>query len=388
VTTPPEASLRATVSRIASPLVDSSQQLLHGIACAAAASPAAAQVPGAFVVRTGPRPALAVVGEMDQAAVARVEALFEQIHKMLALLRYVDYAQAERDVLVLADRLRERLGPTLLDEAHFLAIPRGGHIVLGMLVTALGIPASRVGPSDDPDRPVVVVDDCAISGHRFGRWLESCRDRSVVFACLYAHPDLVHRVESQEERVVACVAARDLEDRGSELLGPEAYARWRRRWAAELEAPRFWVGIPDVVVFAWKEPDRMLLNRVNGRAESGWRVFPPQLCLANRSARPQVEVQVQPEGCGPIRPAASVFFAEVDGGLVVADADREAAVRLDPVGAATFRALLARGTVGAAARELQQTYDVDAGDLERDVAALVAALAARGLLEGEDEGAR
>jgi hypothetical protein len=364
-------------------LIGSPDQLLHGIACAAAGSPAAARVPAAFVVRTGSRPALAVVGEMDAAAEARVEALFEQIATMLDLVRYVDYAQAERDVEALAERLTERLGAALLDRAHFLAIPRGGHIVLGMLVTALGVPSSRVGPDPDPDRPVVVVDDCALSGHRFGQWLATSDKQRIVFACLYAHPDLVGRLEGEEDRVLACVAARNLEDRGASVLGIEGYRDWWSSWAPRLQAPRYWVGIPETVVFAWKEPDRMLFNRVTGEAEPGWRVFPPRLCLANRAVNAVVGVQVQPEAVGPIRPRDPVFAAEVDGGLVVADAERGNAARLDAVGAAMWRALVARGTLEAAAGDLEQEYDVQRDHLLEHLATLVEALTSQGYLEGQ-----
>jgi hypothetical protein len=384
VTTPPEASLREALSRIATPRIRSPGALLHGIACAAAASPAAAQVPGAFVVRAGERPALAVIGEMDEAAEARVLALFEQINDMLIRVRYVDYAQAERDAEILAERLVARLGSALLGEATFVAIPRGGHIVLGMLVTALGVPSSRVGADVDPDRPVVVVDDCALSGNRFGRWIAESPKRRIVLACLYAHPDLAARVEMEEERVLACVAARDLQDRGAALMGAGPYREWRAKWTARLEPPRYWVGVPESLVFAWKEPDRTTVNRATGETELGWRVFPPQLCLSNRSVGAVAPVQVQPDAPGPIRPRDSVFFAEIDGGLVIADAEGGGAVRLDAVGAAMWHALVARGTLEAAAKDLEQEYDVQGRHIEEDLAALVGALTGGGYLEGHN----
>jgi hypothetical protein len=302
---------------------------------------------------------------------------------MLATLRYVDYPQAERDAVALAERLETRVGRGLVDEAHFLAIPRGGHIVLGMLVTALGVPSSQVGSDGDPERPVVVVDDCGLSGHRIGQWIAASSKRRIVVASLYAHPDLVRNMEAAEPRVLACVAGRDLRDCGEERLGALGYRAWRQRWEPRAEPPRYWLGVPEYLAFAWKEPDRMLVNRATGRTEDGWRTFPPALVLANRAAAAGASrVQVQADGPGPLRPAASVFVAEVDGGLVVADAERGGAVRLDAVAASMWRALVAHGTCEGAVAQLMRDYGVPGDQLGGDLGRFVDELSNRGLLEG------
>src|SRR5215203_3670477 len=161
------------------------------LARALSTSPAWKEMPEvALIVRPEPQPVLGVVGRLDAAAEARLEALGPQLAEGLASLRYVSYAQAEEDCERLAARLVKRLGREGVRRSCFTGIPRGGFIVLGMLAYALDLERAQLEPPDSPDRPLVVVDDCAFSGVRFGQFLARCESRRVVFAHLYSHPDL------------------------------------------------------------------------------------------------------------------------------------------------------------------------------------------------------
>jgi hypothetical protein len=377
---------RALLGRCADVLpadrVSGAPELLEGIARTAATSPASASVPGTFVVRHGEHPALAVVGSLDEAAADRVASLFEHLDTTLTTLRYVDHRQAERDVAALAEALSTRLDQDWLQGAHLVGIPRGGLVVVGLLALTLGVPAARVGTwPDDPSVPVVVVDDAILTGHRLGEWLLAHRGGPRVVAALYAHPDARVTIEREAPDVVACVSARDLRDLGPERYGAH-YEEWRESWRRDLDAPRYWIGAPEALAFAWKEPDHSLWNEFTGRREPGWRVLPRSLCLAPPS--PPVgsgRVQIMPRPVGPWLPSPTAITAELDGELVVADpaVGEGAAWSLTGVAAEMWRTMVRHGRIGPAASALAERFATSRDEVAADLAALLPQLHERGL---------
>lgn len=354
------------------------------LARALAASPAWKEMPGAtLVVRALPRPVMGVMGRFDAASGARLAALGPQLGSGIAHLRYVSYSQAEEDCARLADLLTQRFGRDELRRFRFAAIPRGGLIVLGMLSYALGLEHAQLESPYPPDVPLVVVDDCALSGYRFGGFLSRCESRRVIFAHLYSHPDLRAAVEEREPRVAACVGARDLRDHAPENLGAEHEA-WRARWLAHFgEDAGYWLGQPDHLCFPWSETDVSAWNPVTERVERGWRVVPPELCLKNRSAcgAISIPVQVQPEGKGPLRPSARTLFGEFEGHVVVGNMQTKASFTLAGVAADMWRAIVEHGNLKDAARYVSKEYDVDEATLLADLGGFVGDLLARDLLE-------
>jgi hypothetical protein len=160
---------------------------LRTLADALSVSPLWAEMPRAtLVVRPAPDPLLGVAGYFDGADRVRLGALRWQLERVLPRLRYVSYARAQEDCERLAARLVERFGRDELRDFRFVAIPRGGFVVLGMLAYILGLRGSQLEPPHPPDAPLVVVDDCALSGVRFGQFLERVDCSRVVFAHLYS----------------------------------------------------------------------------------------------------------------------------------------------------------------------------------------------------------
>lgn len=330
---------------------------------------------------------LAALGRFDEDEVARLEAFSRHLQSALGRLRYVDYAQAERDCAALAERLVGRFGRDALRAFRFVGLPRGGLLVLGMLSYVLDLDHDRLeGPLPD-DAPLVVVDDCALTGSRFHRFLQQHPERDVVFAPLYAHPDLRRAIEREAPNVIACVSARDLHDHAPDALG-DAYEAWQRRWEARDTGPRYWIGQPDHVCFPWNEPDIGVWNPATQQVEPGPRVVPPDRCLKNRhrtrEAEPPVPVQVQPEAAGPIRPHPAVLFGTLDDSTIVANPGADVCVELDGTAAAMWHALVAHGAVAGALDALRATYDVDADRLRADLEGFIEALVARDLLSIPD----
>jgi hypothetical protein len=335
------------------------------------------------VVRFTPRPALGVVGRFDAAAEERLTAIGPQLVRALSRLRYVSYSQAEEDCERLATQLIERFGREELYRFRFAPVPRGGLIVLGMLAYVLGLEHTQLEPPYPPETPLVVVDDCAISGLRFRQFLARCESRQVVFAHLYSHPDLRAAIEACESRVIACMGAQDLHDHGPERYGAE-YRAWRERWLARFgSASGYWLGQPDRLCFPWNEPDSSIWNSVTGRVERGWRIIPPELCLKNRSTTGMkpIPVHVQPEGPGPLRTSAPVLFGQFEGHVVVGNMETKESFTLTGVAADMWTALVEHGDLEDAVVPLSEEYAVDQATLRADLREFVEDLLARGLIE-------
>jgi hypothetical protein len=375
-------SLQQRVSTLQDQVIGTSDDLIYAYARTAADSAPARSVPGILIVRGGASPGMAVVGELEPAAIARVEELFDQVEEATETVRYVSYAQAVADVRVLAERLEQRFTRAALDDAIFRPVPRGGLIVLGMLSLVMGLRHEQLDlPPDDDGRLVVLVDDCALSGHRIHQTLRATRAQRVALAFLYAPIELCCNIESREDRVQGCVAARRLHDIGPELLG-SGYGAWVERWSGRLGEDRYWIGRPEAISFAWKDPDRSFVNRVTGQREASWRVMPGNLAPApDQSSSGSLRIEIQPEAKGPLQPAKEVFFAEIDGTVVLAHTDHEAAIELSAVAGAFWSAIIEGGSVSQAADRLHDDYDTDRARLETDLARFVDDLLERGLME-------
>lgn len=351
---------------------------LEALARAIAASPTWAAIPGATLLLATDTRRLAVAGRLDAAAVANVRAQTRDLVSCCAHLRYADDAEVRAACERLASRLVATLGRPALERARFVAIPRGGLVVLGLLASALGLDRGQLETPGADDAPLVVVDDCAISGARFAAFLAERRERRVVFVHLFSHPALRAAIETRERRVVACLAARDLAEHGLEGQPPG----WRRRWAELASWKAYWFGRPQPLGLPWNEPDRLVWNPVTERAERGWRLVPPELCLKNRAllgAEP-IPILVQPEANGPLRPGPDVVFGELEGRTFIANLESGESFALAGTAARMWRALIETGTADAAAAALAPRYDVPAATLRRDLDAFLDRLAARGLL--------
>jgi hypothetical protein len=363
-------------------VIGTSDDLIHAYARTAVDSAPAREVPGVLIVRGGASPGMAVVGDLDPAAIARVEELLDQVEEATETVRYVSYPQAVVDVQVLAERLEQRFTRAVLDEAVFRPVPRGGFIVLGMLSLAMGLRHEQLdSPPNDDERLVVLVDDCALSGHRMHQTLRKTRAQRVALAFLYAPTELCRNIELREDRVQGCVAARRLRDVGPELFGT-GYGAWVDRWAGRLGEDRYWIGRPEAVSFAWKDPDRSFVNRATGQREAAWRVVPGNsVPPPARSSGNALRIQTQPEAKGPLQPAKEVFFAEIGGTVVIAHTDHASAIELSAVAGAFWCAIVEGGSVSEAADRLHDNYDTDRARLETDLGRFVDDLLERGLLE-------
>jgi hypothetical protein len=357
------------------------------IAHAIATNPQWADVQDAAVfVRHGTRPLMGVIGRFSVVDEHRIAALRHQIAEPLPC--HISYRRAEEDCELLAERLVDAFGLSELRTFHFTAIPRGGYIVLGMLAYRLGLRRSQLEAPHPLDVPTVVVDDCSITGLRFGEWLRKSECSSVIFAHLYSHPDLRAAVVAREERVQACVSAGDLTDRAPERLGA-GYDAWREDRLRRSEG-RYWVGQIERIAFAWSEPEQAFWNAATRRREKSWSLIPPRLHSRNRKGVgiPAIPVQVQKEPVGEFHPAPSILWGEVDGDVVVGDVDSELSFTLSGVAADMWRKVLGVATADAALAALLEDYDVDAATLKTDLQHFIREMCSRGAWEERSDALR
>jgi hypothetical protein len=314
----------------------------------------------------------------DELRVIRLQA--QALPGVLSHLRWVSHAQAEAGALALAGRLRDALGPEFLARARYTAIPRGGHVVLAELAYALGLERAQLSPgAADAGAPLVVVDDCAITGARFRQFLAgpAAEADEVISAHLCSHPELRAAITREEPRVRLCVAGEDLTDHGPEDLGAD-YPAWQERWLARSGPRRYWVGRTEHVCFPWSEPGRTVWDEVAGECHAGWRLVPAEHCLARRGEPRCVPVQLQPGGPGPLGAAPEVLWCSLpDRTLVAAPAG---VVALEGVAAEMWGALIQAGTTAGALSLLTGRYPAGMASLEADLESFASQLRARGLL--------
>ena len=350
---------------------------LTALARAIASSPVWESLPSTvLVVRRSPKPLLAVISRFDHAGKRWLEAQARTLDADCGRLKWVGYPQVEEDCVHLASLLTDRLGRDEIRRARFVAIPRGGLVVLGLLATALGLEREQLEPPHAIDQPLVAVDDCALSGTRFRSFLRCYQEpRRVTFAHLYSPPELRVAIESQENRVLACISARDLET--AELQDPDTDStgeflnHMKDAYCAARTEP---------LAFPWGEPDRLIWDPVTDRPAQAWNLAPPQLCLKNR-ARPSIPVQVLPPAKGPLRPGQDVVFGELEGKVVLLQLNRSQSATLNGVASDMWRTLVRHGDPSKLVADLRRTYSVSGGRLQRDAADFTDHLIDRGFLE-------
>ena len=313
----------------------------------------------------------------------RLTYLAHGLSRKAGSLIYVNYRKAENDCEQLAVQLLAHYSRQELSSFSFLPIPRGGFIVLGILSYILDLDPAQLQPHDDPSRPAVLVDDCALTGARFGQQLNRTPAEQILFLHLYSHPQLRSAILERESRVKTCLAAHDLADRAPEkYTDPEEYQAWQDRWAKRLGPQRYWFGLPDPICFAWTEPDHPFFNPVTGRVEDGWRFLPPNLCLKNRvrlglpPRSPETRVWHSP---------AAVVSGLFDDELWLVDTRSENVYKLTDVAAVMWRALVAYGRIDVTVDYIAELYDVDHLTLQNEVESFEAELQANGLLQRAGE---
>lgn len=328
-----------------------------------------------MVLRLDNDPLLGVVGYLNAAEASRVKCLYSHLTQTIPQTVYLSYQQVEVACEALATKLIDQFGAQELSKFKFVGIPRGGCIVLGILAYCLNLTHDQLESSSRKSgQPVLVVDDCSISGARFRQYKNQYQDvKELVFAPLYSHPDLRATILAQEKNVVACISAYDLTDHAPENLGHN-YQAWQKRWQDRSLASSYWVGQPEHICFPWNEPDIANWNPITDIAEKSWHIIPPRLCLKNRfgSAQEPQRLQIQPKGQGLFRPATGVIFASLaENEYVIGALHLSQSFVLKDVTADIWKRLFKLKDLNQIVLDLAEIYDIDLVSLKSDISNLV-----------------
>jgi hypothetical protein len=356
------------------------ERSLHSVAEAIALHPLWQELPQSLcIVRAKPTPVLAMLGTFSAKAIGQLSLQGPFLNQACQRLRYVTYADAMATCEQLAQQLKSHFGPKALGEFQFYGVPRGGLIVLGMLSYILGLRPEQLDPTYDCDAPLVVVDDCALSGSRFYRVLQQYPQRSLVLATLYAHEDLRKAIAAREPNVIQCLSGQDLYDHGPQTMGAD-YATWQAQNQARLVGHRYWLGLPDYICFPWNEPDHLLWNPSTAELEKSWHILPPQACLKNRpSSEIALPIQIQPSVEGWLQPTEHIAFGELNGQVLIGYLPTGETFGLSGKAAAFWQVILRVDGVEEAIAQLAPQYP-DA-NLRSDLIALINQLTQQQILQ-------
>jgi len=353
-----------------------------------------------LVARCHPVPLIAAFGCFSFFELERLKNMATMLDEAIEHCRYVSYRDAEELAERLAMRLRQRFSREEISTFYFTTIPRGGHIVLGMLAYALDLRPDQLGDigallSERHNVPVVIVDDCAISGLRLQQYLKPAGDQQVVFASLLAPEGFREALMSREACIIDCLSAEVLPDLGPQRYG-EGYAEWRGLQQSRMGDQGYWVGVASSFAFAWSEPQTKFWNAEARRFEAGWHLMPPHLCLKRHiadeklqseghSAETEDNCTLLPQCSGPVSPDDRVLWTEIGCALAVARMPEDSGhyapcFRLEGVAADMWRCVIEHGNLDDALAALAPRYDVDSVTLRADLVAFVADLENNGLL--------
>jgi hypothetical protein len=356
------------------------EQSLHSVAAAIALHPLWQEVPQCLaIIRAAPTPVLAILGTFSAKALGQISLQAPFLNQACGRLRYVTYAEATETCEQLADQLKTTFGLKTLREFQFRGVPRGGLMVLGMLSYMLGLCGGQLNGSLSGSTPIVVVDDCALSGSRFYQVLQQYLQQDLVFATLYAHPALRAAIASREPNVIQCLSGQDLHDHGPEAMGVD-YTAWQTQNQARLAGHRYWLGLPDYICFPWNEPDHLLWNPSTAKLEKSWHILPPEVCLKNRpGGTAAFPIQVQPTVQGWLQPTEHIVFGELNAQVLIGFLPTGETFGLSGKAAEFWRVILQAEGLEMAIAQLSQQYPN--GNLRSELTHLIEQLVQQQILQ-------
>lgn len=278
--------------------------------------------------------------------------------------------------LLLAEKLHDQYGDHVT-RFDYLAIPRGGLIVLGMLGYFLHLDRKNLNASRESDT-LIVVDDICYSGTRMRQALaDQVGSRNIIIAVLYSTPAVREKILEQERNVVACVSSTDLPDLTPHDPQNRSAEQWQSLWLQRLPGKRYWGGRSERVIFPWSEPDSPTWNPERQQLEEGWLGASPDACLKNWAGLglpPRLATR-------EFRIPDSAWYRFAGQGIQLLDSETGNMFHIEGTAAEMWRALAAYGNRNSVADLLLEIYETSAEDLHLDLECFIDQLLSQNLLE-------
>jgi hypothetical protein len=317
------------------------------------------------------------MGHFDPADIARLKALALQTKHALRTLRFVRYTDLEGDCRLLASILEERIGRDQLKKCYFTCMPRGGLVILGLLSYVLRLEQWQLEPPPCRDIPLVVIDDCALSGKRFFQFLRKNQSDTIIFAPLYSSPHLRSAIEAREDRVRACISARDLET--CVYPSEEDQRAFEEIFTSDPSPSDYWKGLTEYLCFPWNEPDYVFFNTVTNTMEWKWTIFPQEICLKNSPVR--IPVSFRPDIRTEFCITEDVVTFQEDTCVTIENLVTLKRYQVKGIAAEMWHTLMEYGTQEALLEKFYHEYDIDLVTLKGDVIDFIQDLLSQGILK-------
>ncbi len=333
-------------------------------------------------------------GDLSPERVELIARLATQIPQTLKDSLYISYPEAENFAEDLAEKLIRTYGRERLAQFEIRPVPRGGYIVCGLLLYALGKlteTGSRGGEA--VKRPILLVDDAVFSGFRIRQTVESIQKQEPhreVHVAVLAAPESLCNGKGGVHQSFPITAAMEYQDQAPEMYG-ETYAQWKSGWESKSGEKVLWTGHPKTIVFSWSEPESVFINSVTDEIELAFRLYPPQRCFRNRfEGEDRGTVQLHEDSPSGWTAAPEVVAARIgENRIVVADFTENGEEQgrdcflLEDTAADMWDILLRAESTVKAAEELAGLYDADPEEIRKDLEHFAASLKEQGLLVHE-----
>ena len=221
--------------------------------------------------------------------------------------------QALNAAKTLALKMQAVIPADVLYQMHVVPIPRGGLFVTAELSYLLNWHREQF--VDDGRSPVCIVDDCSLTGKRFGETLRRFEGRDIWFCHLASTVELREAILLKEGKVKGCIAAEDLclADDSKDPSLPNDPDRYLNRSISH-------------VAYPWTEPGLPVVLPFSGDVQDGWHLIPPHMAKGNLAALniPLVDGDYQPD----IELPAGVVWRLIEDRVILFEAEGQTAIEL------------------------------------------------------------
>lgn len=296
----------------------------------------------------------------------------------------ITYSQVETATDLLATKLIDRFGRKELKSFSFFPVPRGGLICLGFLSYCLNLTYKNIVHLIEADhknsKPIVLVDDCSMSGHRLLEFAQRFKGKNTIGAVLYAPKELQDGFKNNSIKSIDCFVGEYLQPSNDVDMLPIKGEVLASKMSLK---DRVLAGDFRLPCFPWGEADQTIIDAKMQKPISGWALTRPKTsgdnpnvdrsgghqrqfdfgkCI-NRTCDLQNAIELpRSEKLNP-----DYMFFECGESLVAHDVVTKTSLELNSTGLDMLSAYLEIGSICDTVTELQTRFHVDREMLREDL---------------------
>ena len=307
--------------------------------------------------------------ESSQDHLSEINSQLQSLDTSLQQIQYLDSTQCLDLTKSLAKIIKQTVPENILKNSQVVAIPRGGLFIQAMLSYFLPLEHHQLQytENDVDTSPLIIVDDCAISGLRLAQQLKKFPNREIYFFTIASPRELRDSVNSKESRILDFKSVLDVKSYSTLDLNHASQCYWR--------------GQCDTIIFPWSETQRSY--RFNGQLSNVplWKVAPNKLCLSAREKKQRIRTTEIKENPSSVMSTPDDVLYHTDQGLTrILNVSTMKHYSLDSIGSTIWQSLLKNADLDNVLAELSSIYGVSKTKLNSDVQLLTQKLFNDGLI--------